>query len=121
MSISTFKTFVTLLLLVTAVWSQRRMHPPWPPQEQAQEWEIVMDDDNTIIMKREFPYGTVDRLLTIYPGNANGTSVPEDGKVRYPNGFSREMKKGELTYFWEVAGAKQALEMYMKDKRGESQ
>ena len=61
-----------------------------------------------------FPYGVVDRWLTIYP--KKHASSPDSGMVSFPNGFTRKMKTGELAYYWEDTGAKHAWELYRKQR-----
>lgn len=108
-----------LVVTVVSVWAygQRQMYPPWPPKDQAGAWEIKIAEKNQISMTRHFPYGAVDRWLTIFP--TNDISSPENGTVRFANGITREMTRGELSYFWEFAGAKEAYELYRKQKRSD--
>ena len=95
--------------------AERQMYPPWPPEGQASAWELRKDEDGSMYMTRHFPYGAVDRWLTIYPGGSS--SSPKSGMCRFSNGLTTAMTAGELNYFWDFAGAKHAWESYRNQRR----
>lgn len=100
-----------LALFSSFVFSQQRreMYPPWPPSSLANSWEITKEQ-NKLILTSFFPYGAVDRKITLVLGNTNST--PSSGFAIYPMDFRRDLKDGEINYFWEYAGAKEAVARY---------
>jgi hypothetical protein len=106
--------FLVALLLFIPAMAQRRMYPPWPPQQQAGTWEIQHTEDNRISMTRFYPYGEADRHLTIVPGA--DLSPPESGTFRASGESEQKMTREELSFFWAHAGAQEAWWRYLRDE-----
>ena len=108
---------IAVLCLVASLMSvpliaEGQVPRPWPPQEEVKSWEFRRDESSTLYMTRHYPHGAVERWLTIYPGN--DSSPPRSGTCRFPNGVTRDMTRGELRFFWEETGAKQAYKSHRR-------
>jgi hypothetical protein len=115
------KAYAVFFLLATAVIgasAAREMYLPWPPASQANEWTIEEDSTRVLTMSRFYPYGVVDRQLVLRLKIIDGHHRPVDGSAHYPGGGTRDLKEGELNYFWEYAGAKEAATNYLRRKNG---
>ena len=108
------KIYVISLIVVITTFlfaQQREWYPPWPPSSMADEWNFVENERDGLTITLHFPYGAVDRTLILI---LDPNYAPEGGYAIYPNGVTRDFKKGEIDYFWEYCGAKEAVERYKK-------
>jgi len=84
---------VVFAMSFTISGQNRQWYPPWPPSSLAKEWEFSTDEQNRLTMRSFFPYGAVDRHLTLIIDSMR--DKPVGGSALHPGGFSRELKKGD--------------------------
>lgn len=85
------------------VFASRPQYPPQPHHEMASSWDVTPNADGSLTMRMQARFGAIDRNITM---NVSRDVIPTGGTARFPNGFERQLREGELRYFWtDVGGA----------------